>query len=277
MLSLARNATLATIWILASTALYGADKPITVGLILDGLTQEEREPLRAYLTKAMGRPVNLAAPDSYADTVAGLADGTFDFACLGALMYIRAHAKYGVIPLVQRTSDLKFHSVFITGASSTIHRLGDLRGKQFAFGDINSASAHLIPYRELKEAGIDPKTDLIIRFSGSHPVTATLVETGVVEAGVLDESVFNSMISAGKVDSKKVRVFYISKSFVDYVYVAQKDVAEKEREQFVRALLALKEGKDDSILKVLRAHRFVIAHDDEYDNIRKIALELSMY
>ena len=91
--------------------------------------------------------------------------------------------------LVQRISDLQFHSVFITRAGSPINSLRDLMGKQFAFGDINSASAHLIPYRELKQAGINPDTDLKFRYNGNHPATAALVETGAVDAGALDETV----------------------------------------------------------------------------------------
>jgi ABC-type phosphate/phosphonate transport system substrate-binding protein len=88
-----RAAALVAVYVLASASLYGADKPITIGLIIDGSTAEEREPLRVYLTKAMGRPVNLVAPDTYGETVVRLANGSLDFACLGALMYVRAHAK----------------------------------------------------------------------------------------------------------------------------------------------------------------------------------------
>jgi phosphonate transport system substrate-binding protein len=277
MLSLVRNAALAAICVLASAALYGGDKPITVGLVLDGLTQAEREPLRAYLTKAMGRPVNLVAPDLYSETVARLADGSYDFACLGSLMYVRAHANYGVIPLVQRTSDLNIRVLYITGAGSSIYSLGDLKGKWFAFGDINAASTRLIAYSELLEAGINPETDLKVRYSGSHVATAALVAIGAVDAGVLDETVFESLIDGGKLDSKKVRVFYTSKPFLGYVYVARKGVPEAERERFARALLALKEGKDDPVLTILRAKQFVVANDQEYATTRQTAHHLKLF
>ena len=192
-------------------------------------------------------------------------------------MYVRARAKYGVIPLVQRKSDLQFHSVFITGTGTSIHSLGDLDGKRFAFGDIDSASAHLIPYRELKQAGIDPETDLKVRYSGSHVATAALVQSGVVDAGALDESVFRSLIASGQLDKNRVRIFYISRPFVDYVYVARKDVPKAEQQKFARALLALKEGTDDPALKVLRAKQFVIASDQEYATVRQIAKELKVF
>jgi len=265
------------ICVLVGTSLYGADASITIGVVIDGATQEDRAPLRAYLTKAMGRPVNVAGSDTYSETVARLADGSYDFACLGALIYIRAHAKYGVIPLVQRTSDLYLHTVFITGAGSSIHSLSDLRGRQFAFGDIDSTSAHLMAHYELKQAGISPGTDLKFRYTGSHLATAALVANGAVDAAAIDETVFNFLISGGKLDGKKVRVFYTSKPYVDDVYVARKDVPEAERERFARALLALKEGKDDSVLRILRAKQFVVANDQEYATTRQIAHTLKMF
>ena len=263
--------------IVLPSTLYGAERPITVGLVFDGSTVEDRAPLRAYLAKAMGRPVDLQMPDVYSETVARLADRRYDFACLGALMYVRAHAKYKVVPLVQRATDLQFHTVFITGANSAIHSLTDLQGREFAFGDINSASAHLIPYRELIEAGINPNTDIKFRYSGSHVATAAMVESGTVGAGALDETVYSSLLGNHKLDAKKVRIFYTSKPFVDYVYVAGSSVSENDKQKFAKALLALKEGQDDVVLKILRAKKFVRANDQEYAPMREIARALKMF
>jgi phosphonate transport system substrate-binding protein len=168
------------------------------------------------------------------------------------------------------------HTVLITGAASSIHSLGDLNGKRFAFGDVNSTGTLMVE-RELMQAGINPESDLQIRYSGSHPATAALVETGVVDAGAIDETVFTALISEGKLNSEKVRVFYTTKPFVSYLYVSRKDVPEGDREKFARALLTLKEGKDDTVLKILRAKQFVVATDEEYANIRQIARKLGMF
>jgi phosphonate transport system substrate-binding protein len=160
---------------------------------------------------------------------------------------------------------------------SSIHSLNDLTGKKFAFGDIDSTSAHLIAYRELKQAGINPETDLRSRYSGSHPATAAMVANGTVDAGAIDETVFDFLIKGGQLDAFKVRVFYTSKPYLDYVYVARKDVSESVRERFVRALLGLRQGKNDSVLRVLRADKFVVADDQEYDATRQMAHELNMF
>jgi phosphonate transport system substrate-binding protein len=266
---------------LLGLALRAGDKPVAVGMIPDaGATQvsvQEKGPLKDYLTREMGGSVNLVIPTNYNATVEALGNGSLDFAYLGGLTYLKARKQYGVIPLVQRTSDLEFHSLFITGTNSGIKSLADLKGKSFAFGDINSTSGHLMPYLELKQAGINVDADLKFRYTGSHPATAKAVESGAVDAGALDETVYNSMIAEGKLDKTKVRVFYTSKPFVDYVWVARKDVSQDEKERFILAFTRLKEGKDDAILQILRGKSFVRATDDEYGVLRLVAEELKMF
>ncbi|HKD45993.1 MAG TPA: phosphate/phosphite/phosphonate ABC transporter substrate-binding protein [Candidatus Angelobacter sp.] len=268
---------------LAALALgfQAANKPISVGMIPDaGATQvsiQEKEPLKNYLASHLGEPVNLVIPTNYNATVEALGNGSLDFAYLGGLTYLKAHRQYGVVPLVQRTSDLEFHSLFITGSNTNIHSLADLKGKTFAFGDINSTSGHLMPYLELKQAGINADTDLKFRYTGSHPATAKAVESGAMDAGALDETVYNSMLAEGKLDKTKVRVFYTSKPFVDYVWVARKDLSKDQKEKFVEAFTRLKEGRDDAVLQVLRGKIFVRATDEEYGVLRQVAEELKMF
>jgi phosphonate transport system substrate-binding protein len=274
---IARAAAIALLFPLFSQLVCGGEKAITIALPPDGLSQTDRSPLQLYLAQRLGRDVRLFTPESYNATMQGLSDGSIDFACLGGLTYVRARAMLSVVPLVQRTIDLQFHTVFITGADSAIHSLRDLKGKKFAFGDINSTSGHLMAYREMKQAGIDPDHDLDFRYSGAHPLTVKLVEMGIVDAGAVDETVFNSLASSGKVDTRKVRVFFTSKQFVDWVYVASKDVSAAEREKFSAALLKLKKGKDDDVLRILRANKFIRANNEEYDSVRELARELKIF
>ncbi len=277
MRSLYRPIVIALLLSVCAAPLFGAGRPITVALVPDGLTADERLPLQNYLSERLGTEVRVFVPESYDAALDGLSRDTIDFACLGAVMYVRAHAKLGVIPLVQRTNDREFHSVFIAGMTSPVQSLKDLKGRTFAYGDINSASAHLIPYLEMKRAGLNPDLDLKFRYSGAHPMTVKLVETGIVDAGAVDETVFKSLVTSGKMDATKIRVFYTSKPFVDYAFVARKGVASHESQKFASALLSLKKGKNDNVLKILRATQFVEATDDEYDSIRETARELKLF
>lgn len=266
--------------LLCTVAVNAGDVPVNVGMIPDaGATQvslEEKAPLKDYLSRAIGRPVNLIIPTNYNATVEALGNGSLDFAYLGGLTYIKARARYGVVPLVQRTTDLQFHSYFITSASSGIRSLSDLKGKTFAFGDINSTSGHLMPFLEMRQAGINPDIDLKYRYTGSHPATAKAVESGAADAGALDETVYSSMVSEGKLDPTKVRVFYTSKPFVDYVWAARKDIDQAIQEKFAQAFTSLKEGQNDEILKILRGKSFVRANNQEYTILRLVAQELKL-
>ncbi|HYA18489.1 MAG TPA: phosphate/phosphite/phosphonate ABC transporter substrate-binding protein [Bryobacteraceae bacterium] len=252
---------------------------VSVGMIPDaGATQvaiDQKAPLRDYLAKALGQDVKLIIPTNYNATVEALGNGSLDFAYLGALTYVKAHASYGVLPLVQRQDDRNFHSLFIT-TSPAIQKPADCKGKRFAFGDINSTSGHLIPYAELKKAGVDVDHNLQFRYTGSHPATAKAVEAGAVDAGALDETVFRAMVAEKQIDGSKVRVFYTSPPFVDYVWVARKDIDAGRREKFVTAFTSLKEGRDDVVLGILRGKNFVRADDAEYADITRIARELKM-
>jgi phosphonate transport system substrate-binding protein len=262
--------------LLSAVSAFGANNSITVALTPDGLSPEQRVPLQHYLTQYMGREVKLVTLSSYSATLDSLSSGSVDFASLGAVTYVRGRARMGLVPLVQRESDLQYHSLIIANTGKPIYSLSDLRGKQFAYGDINSTSGHVIPYLEMKRAGINPDTDFQFRYSGEHSATVKLVEMGMVDAGAVDEAIFNAMIKDGRADRNRLRVIHTSKPFVDYVYVARRGMSDSEKEKFAAALLALKEGKNDDVLKLLRASKFVKANDGEYAAIREAAQELNL-
>jgi phosphonate transport system substrate-binding protein len=253
---------------------------IHVGMIPDaGATQvsiDEKAPLRDYLTAKLGRPVELLIPTNYNATVEALGNGSLDFAYLGGLTYLKARKAYAVVPLVQRTSDKQFHSLFITQTTAPINALADLRGKRFAFGDVASTSGHLMPDYAIRGAGLDPDRDMTTRYTGNHPATAKAVESGAVDAGALDESVYKALLEGGQIDKTKVRVFYTTPPFVDYVWVARSDAAAADRDAFANAFLALRLPADAKVLDILRGTQFVRANDQEYATLRAIAVKLAL-
>ena len=267
--------------VLGATRAIADETPIRIGMIPDaGATQvsvEEKGPLRAYLEKALGRPVQLIIPTNYNATVEGLGNGSLDIAYLGGLTYIKAHDRYGALPLVQRQADREFHALFITQAGSPIKELRDLKGRSFAFGDINSTSGHLMPYRAMQSASVDPGTDLKFRYTGSHAATVKAVESGVVDAGACDETVYREMTKDGKADASKLRIFYTSEPFVDYVWAGRSNLDAPTQKAIIKAFTDLQPGKDDQILTILRGQKFVAADDSEYDAIRSTAKQLKLF
>lgn len=258
-----------------------ASEPLKVGMVPDaGATQVsivEKAPLQKYLSEKLGRPVQLIIPTNYNATVEAIGNGSLDIAYFGGLTYVKAHERYAAIPLVQRDIDQAFHSLFITRAGSGIARLEDLRGKTLCFGDINSTSGHLMPRQMLKQANLPADKALkSFRHTGSHPATAQAVATGACDAGALDETVFKSLVDEGKISADVVKVFHTSPPFADYVWAARKDLGATERQAFANALLSLKPGSDDAVLKILRGQKFVPATHDSYGDIASTAKELGL-
>ncbi len=234
----------------------------------------QKQPLVDMLQKATGRSVRVIIPTNYAATVEALGNGGVDLAHFGGLTYLKANARYGARPVVQRVEDRRFHTLFIASANApSIRALGDLKDKNFAFGDVNSTSGHLIPAKELVAAGVDPDTALHARFTGNHTATVLAVASGGVDAGAVDESVYRKMVDDKTIDAAKARVFHTSEPFVDYVWAVSKDLDAKTvgavRDGFLHA-------SDPKLLAMLRATKYVVADDREYDDLRAIAKRLGL-
>jgi phosphonate transport system substrate-binding protein len=231
-----------------------------------------KQPFIDYFAKITGRSVKLIIPTNYAATVEALGNGSIDLAHFGGLTYVKAAARYGARPIAQRIEDQRFHSLFITN-SGDIRTLGDLKGKTFAFGDVNSTAGHLMPVKELLDAHIDPDRDLISRFTGNHTTTALAVNAGQVAAGALDESVYHKLVYDKTIDSQKARVFYTSHAFVDYTWAVRSDIDSALAASIQHGFLAL---KDPAVLEVLRATRYVAVDDREYDTLRTVAKSVGL-
>ena len=255
-----------------------AAEPLRVAFVPEVATTADslaaKQPWIDYFQAKLNRPVKLTIPTNYAATVEAIGNGSVDIAHFGGLTYVKAQARYGVLPLVQRVEDRHFHSLFITN-DPALKTLKDVAGKTFAFGDVNSTSGHLIPAEELLAIGIDPDTGLASpRFTGNHTTTAIAVNSGQVVAGALDESVYRKLVADKTIDgTSKARVFFTSRPFVDYVWAARKDLAPATIALVRETFLGI---KDKSVLDVTRASAYVVADDREYDGIRATAKRLNL-
>lgn len=238
-----------------------------------------KQPLVAMLERATGLKVKLLIPTNYAAVVEAMGAGQLDLAYFGGLTYVQARERYGVEPLVQRTIDAQFHSLFITqGNNASLKTLADVKGKVFAYGDVNSTSGHLMPAYNLEKAGVDPdRGPAKVIYTGNHNATILAVVSGKVDAGAVDETVYKQVLADGKIAPDSTRVFFTTPPFYDYVWAAGKTldptIAAKVRSAFLR----LGPGSVDApVLKLLRAERYVPASDHDYEILRATAKKLRL-
>jgi phosphonate transport system substrate-binding protein len=233
-----------------------------------------KAPLVEMLERATGATVRVIVPTNYAATVEALGNDGVDLAHFGGLTYVKANARYGARALVQRVEDRHFRALYIASpANPGLADLASLRGKSFAFGDVNSTSGHLIPAKELLEAKLDLDDDIHARFTGNHTATAVAVAANQVDAGAIDETVYRKLVDDKTIDPAKARVFHTSETFVDYTWATSKSMDPKTSAAIAHAFLTT---KDPGVFSLLRATGFVASNDAEYDTIRTIAKKLEL-
>jgi phosphonate transport system substrate-binding protein len=88
--------------------------------------------------------------------------------------------------------------------------------------------------------------------------------------------VYKALIDGGQIDKTKVRVFYTTPPFVDYVWAARKEIAKADQDALTNAFLSLHSPADDKILSIVRGTSFVKANDAEYATLRSVATQLKL-
>jgi len=134
---------------------------------------------------------------------------------------------------------------------------------------VNSTSGHLMPEYFMRENKVDPEVIAKAIYTGwprRHAAGGRQRQGG---CGALDEAVFQRMTSQGKVDPAKVRVFWTTPPFFDYVWVAQKGLDGKVANAVRDAFLALDpaDPQQKQILESLSASKYVVANDSDYDRL----------
>ncbi len=257
-----------------------APKVLRLSAIPDENPQEllrKYTPFTAYLERELGIPVKFVPVIDYAATVEGLVNKKLDVVWYGGFTSVQAVRRAGgkATRLVMRQEDAAFKSVFITRPDTGIKTLRDLKGKTFSFGSVSSTSGHLMPRYFLLQKGIDPDQDFAQKpaFSGAHDATALWVEGGKVDAGALNVLVWRKLVKNKKIDTSRVKVFWTTPPYVDYVWTARSELDRGLREKFTAALLKLDYSNPEHrvLLDLLRTRRFVRARDEDWKGIEAAA------
>ena len=178
--------------------------------------------------------------DSYQGVVDALGNGSIDVAFLGGATFVRAREEFGAIPLAIRDVDTRFSSTLVVRADSSARRLEDLRGKPFSFGNRSSTSGHVMARYFLTRAGIEPERHFSrLEYSPNHDETLARVASGSVAAGISNSAVAYGAMARGGRYAGVLRVVWETPPYIDYVWVARRDLPEGLRSRLVNAFLDL--------------------------------------
>jgi phosphonate transport system substrate-binding protein len=142
-------------------------------------TLNDNTPLKDFLNKELGIPVDLVTGTSYNAVIEAMHAGHVDAMSVGPFSYILAVQEAIAVgvsstaPEGQAVYDPNippyYISVIITMKGNGISSLQDLKGKNFSFVDPASTSGHLAPATLLLKNGLDPDKDMHTVYAAAIP------------------------------------------------------------------------------------------------------------
>ncbi len=226
------------------------------------------EPLRAYLEKRLGLPVELVVGADYAATSEALRFGRLDIAYLGPVTYILQSRRAKLQPFARPSHPVvgpTFQAVVIVPAASPARTLADLRGKDVAFGDPASTSGTWVPRYQLLEAGLVAGRDYTLRVLGAHDAVALAVAKGHADGGGLSLPIYRRLLREGRIDAAATRVLAESPAIPEYMWTFRAGLDPAFREEIRKAFI---EVTDPAALKVFNAEAFIASTDSDVDRVR---------
>jgi methyl-accepting chemotaxis protein len=233
-------------------------------------------PLAAYLGAYLKRKVDLKVAVDFEDAIRDLEQGVTQFCFMGPSTYIAAHRKAGALVLVKALNNGKpfHHSAVFTREDSGISRLEDIRGRSFAFGDINSTSSHIVPRSMLLDAGIDLKDLLFYRFLGHHEEVLRAVLNGDFDAGGAMETV------AERYREKGIKLLKLSADIPEFNICAAAVLDAGVMAELKQGLLKLDATNPEGagILRAINENYtgFTEASDDDYGPVRTMMTRMGL-
>lgn len=225
--------------------------------------------LKDYLEAQLGKKIELIVTTDYSSMIEAMRHGRLDLAYFGPLSYVLARQKSEIEPFaaLKVKGSTTYQSVVIANISSGVKAIGDIKGKNMAYGDKVSTSSHLIPKSVLAEQGLNAGHDYEEHFVGSHDAVAMAVQNGHAQAGGLSRPIFESLVERKIVSLDKVKVLQYSKPFPQYPWTMRSNLKPELKEKIRSTFLNL---KDPAVLKSFKAQGFDVITDRQYDVVRNL-------
>ena len=227
-------------------------------------------PLAEYLGRETGKSVTLKISGDYESHINLVGRDDVDIAYMGPASYVIMTNQYGRKPLLARVEVMGkpvYNGAIIVRSDSNIHKLADLKGKRFAFGNRFSTSSHLVPRYMLINEGVE-----ISAFSGyahlnNHNNVALSVLAGDFDVGAVKEEVFF------RYEKRGLRVIEWTPDISEHLFIASSEIPRKKADELRTALYNLRNtGEGEEIMKAIKSSITAMIHakDGDYDNLRHL-------
>lgn len=191
-----------------------ASKPLRVILVpADGGTEDgtkkDFQPIFDAISRATGLKFNIKVGQTYGAVMEAQCAGAADIAFYGPASYLPVHKKgcANLLALAVNHGQSVYYSGIFARADAGIEKIGDIKGKRVALGDVNSTSSFAVPVAMMLQHGVDPARDAAaVNIAGSHANVLKALAEGVVDAGGASFDSFEKAVNQKAIDPSRIKV-----------------------------------------------------------------------
>jgi len=227
-------------------------------------------PFATYLSKQTGLKIVPTLTSTFDQYTKQLSSGTIDIGFQNPYIYVLASKAHEVVAMaIKGTNRDKFRGIIITNANSPLRTVEDLRGKTISIVGYTSAGGYLSQKLTMLDHGIDIEKECTLEESPENKQENVIfsVYTGDVDAGFVRESALNK--ANAFVPASALKVMEGTAWLPNWALSISRNMPPEDRAKIIQAIEALKVG--GPALEALKIKEFRIAHDSEYDIVRRAA------
>ncbi|GKT12281.1 MAG: phosphonate transport system substrate-binding protein [Thiomicrorhabdus sp.] len=228
-----------------------------------------------YLASSLNKEIELVVTTDYSSMIEAMRHGRIDIAYFGPLSYVMAESKSDIEAFAAKSKhgSPTYQALLIVNANKGINSYADMHSMDIAYGDPASTSSHLIPKSMLLSEGLIAGKNYQEHFLGAHDAVAMAVQRGHAAVGGLSKPIFESLVERGVIDTRKVKVFAVSKPFPQYPWAFRSNLDNDLKQQIKQTFYQL---KDPQILKAFKADAMAPIRDADYDVVRELQRKLDL-
>jgi phosphonate transport system substrate-binding protein len=243
---------------------------------------QERKTLSEFLSKKLGKPVEVIVPLSAAVITEGFANGTVDLGYLSATDMVMAQKrKAGEILLAGEIEGKNsYQSYWLSLREKPYSKVEDLKGKPVAFASKTSTSGYLIPMHDLKEKGLltRPNGEEFFGagnlFFGTGYVSAVeRVLNGQAEAAAVSYYVLDKDKHLTVEQRAKLKKVAEQGPVPTHVIAIRSSIPEADRAALKSALLTMNEKENEELRDKLFTSKLVEVDAEKHLHAIREALE----
>lgn len=243
---------------------------------------EERKTLSAFLSKKLGKPVEVIVPLSSSVIIEGFANGTVDLGYLSATDMVAAQKRKVADILLAGEIDGKnsYRSYWLALKEKPYDDVADLKGKPIAFASKTSTSGFLIPMWDMKQKGLIDSPDPEAFFGkgnvfyGTGYVSAVeRVLNGQAEAAAVSYYVLDKDKHLSTDQRAKLKKVAEQGPVPTHVIAVRSSLSEADRKALREALMGMNEGENTELRDKVFTSKLVEVNPEEHLGAIRAALD----